>query len=320
MAPAGCGAALPAETGPSDAAGTPAGGEASGVAGTCAGGSPSGPPGTAAASSTDPGPAGPGSSAVPPSTAPTPSPASTHPPAPPSSTGRPDAAAGAPGKPEADEVVAGGGGQAGPADGQSPGSRPEEPAARPAPRSQEADDAAFLDLIAHFDDEPDTRRWPAAEDLGDTRRPTVIILRPPFEPGVPPAPDDRTDPGLDEAPPPPGLNPPGIGGGRGADPADFVVIDLGGSTDAPADPEDDHYVPPPAPPLPRIRPVTRWALGSIALGVVFLVVPTLIGFNQSRAQDVTGVLLILGGVGTLVARMGDRPPTDVDGPDDGAVI
>ncbi|THJ74512.1 hypothetical protein E7Y31_10970 [Candidatus Frankia alpina] len=190
---------------------------------------------------------------------------------------------------------------------------------RPEPRSQEADDAAFLDLIAHFDDEPETRRWPAVEDIGDTRRPTVIILRPPFEPSDLPTPDDHTNPGLNEAPPP-GLNPPGIGGGGSADPADFVVIDLGGSTDAPADPAYDHYVPPPAPPLPRIRPVTRWALGSIALGVVFLVVPTLIGFNQSRAQDVSGVLLILGGVGTLVARMSDRPPSDFDGPDDGAVI
>ncbi|EIV96531.1 hypothetical protein, partial [Frankia sp. QA3] len=243
--------------------------------------------------------------------------------APLASAGQPDSAAAGPGKHEADSgVPAAGGpsGPSGPSGGEPPRPGPGGTAARRAPRSQEADDAAFLDLIAHFDDEPETRRWPTAEDIGDTRRPTVIILRPPFEPGVPPTPDDRTDPGLDEAPPP-GLNPPGIGGGRGADPADFVVIDLGESAGTEVDdPDNDHYVPPPAPPLPRIRPVTRWALGSIALGVVFLVVPTLIGFNQSRAQDVTGVLLILGGVGTLVARMGDRPPTDLDGPDDGAVI
>ncbi|SNQ46763.1 conserved hypothetical protein [Frankia canadensis] len=223
---------------------------------------------------------------------------------------------------------------------QSAGSGPAD--AQPAPRSQEADDAAFFELVARFDEpvehdpadsEPDGRRWPAAEDVGDTRRPTVIILRPPFDPGPPfgpgspPAADDRTDPGLDEPRPLPGIGPHGL---RPDDDADeVVVIDLGAAAGAGDprddlgdldDPDDDHYIPPEPPPLPRIRPVTRWALGSIALGMVFLVVPSLIGLNQSRSQDVTGVMLILGGVGTLVARLGDRPPTDSDGPDDGAVI
>ncbi|WP_462186414.1 hypothetical protein [Frankia sp. CcWB2] len=200
-------------------------------------------------------------------------------------------------------------------------------APRPSPRSQKADDAAFFELIARFDDEPESHRWPAAENLDDTRRPTVIILRPPFEPGGPPVSEDRTDPRPDQLPFP---SAGGDSGRRGRGGTEDFVVDLGdlsgsgqvpeGLDDPDLDPDDEHYEPPPPPPLPRIRPVTRWALGSIALGVMFLVVPNLIDFNQSRTQNVAGVLLILGGVGTLVARMGDRPPTDFDGPDDGAVV
>jgi len=214
------------------------------------------------------------------------------------------------------------------ADGPSPGtSGPPSGNTDPqAPRSQEADDAAFFDLVAHFDDEPDARHWPAAEEVGDTRRPTVIILRPPFDQSPSPVQDDQTDPGLDEARFVPGIGPHSF---RRDDDStdDVVVIDLGGAAETDGggpraldDPDDEHYIPPEPPPLPRIRPVTRWAIGSIALGMVFLVVPSLIGLNQSRSQDVTGVMLILGGVGTLVARLGERPPTDSDGPDDGAVI
>ncbi|MCL9798428.1 hypothetical protein MXD58_029765, partial [Frankia sp. AgKG'84/4] len=210
-----------------------------------------------------------------------------------------------------------------------PGDQPTQPtqivgreaSKRPARRSQGDDDAAFLELVARFDDEPESRRWPAAEDLDDPRRPTVIILRPPIdpppasEPGAP-AEDTLGDAESDER----ALPPVGPRGLRRDDLDGVVIIDLGAAAGQDDPAGDDHYVPPPPPPLPRMRPVTRWALGSLALGVVFLVVPSLIGLNQSRSQDVTGVLLILGGVGTLVARMGDRPPTNSEGPDDGAVI
>ncbi|WP_051105595.1 hypothetical protein [Parafrankia discariae] len=258
-------------------------------------------------------------------------------------------------------------------------------------RSPAADEAAFLELIARFDQEPPTgeRLWPAAEDVDEPRRPSVIIVRPAGRQpdGMPPDGRHLADPDAERTDPP---TPPGTGAAdaapadldgtgpdrAGSDPADTDRTGAGAgdagtdhrrSTDrdeaAAADEadrarhgrgrdsrsrldgiagldaavraafgtagrdtpdypgaDDDHYVPPPPPPVPKLRPVTRWALGSIALGVAILVVPTLIGLNQSRSQDVAGVLLILGGVGTLVARMGDRPPTDFDGPDDGAVV
>lgn len=87
------------------------------------------------------------------------------------------------------------------------------------------------------------------------------------------------------------------------------------------DPQDEgHYEPPPPPPLPRVHPVTRWALAAMGFGLVLLVAPTLLGLEHRTAVDVVGVACVVGAVATLVARMRDRPPTDERGPDDGAVV
>jgi hypothetical protein len=168
---------------------------------------------------------------------------------------------------------------------------------------------AFEELMSRFDEEPAERRWPAVEDLAEPYRAPMIIIRPALRP---PEDADRADeddaPGYAAA-----LDPPG-GTDQAGDPGDNEDGDDGDDGD------DGHYEPPPPPPVPRMRPVTRWALGSIALGVAIIVVPALIGLDRARSHDVAGVFLILGGVGTLVARMGERPPTDSDGPDDGAVV
>jgi hypothetical protein len=193
-------------------------------------------------------------------------------------------------------------------------SRPElsppsgDPAPGAVPSGSRSDDectvqTAFEDLMSRFDEEPAERRWPAAEDLAEPHRAPMIIIRPALRP---PEHADRADeddaPGYAAA-----LDPPG-----GTDQAGDLADD--------GDGDEGHYEPPPPPPVPRMRPVTRWALGSIALGVAILVVPALIGLDRARSHDVAGVFLILGGVGTLLARMGERPPTDSDGPDDGAAV
>lgn len=83
---------------------------------------------------------------------------------------------------------------------------------------------------------------------------------------------------------------------------------------------EEHYVPPPAPPvtLPR-HPAKRFAVVAVVLGLVVLVVLPLVGWEQSTGRQVLGAIAILAGLGTLIYTMRDGPSVD-DGPDDGAVV
>ncbi|WP_052710667.1 DUF308 domain-containing protein [Pseudofrankia sp. DC12] len=185
---------------------------------------------------------------------------------------------------------------------------------RPADGSadQPADEDVFAELVAHFHDEPAATVWPDAENVGRAAEPTdgqgdEGDGTDPAEDGAPPARTGRDR--LDEA----------IGRTL------FVVGPpqaAGGPGDGAVREEDDHYVPPPPPRAPWPRPLTWVAIAAIVLGVVVLAVPALVAqATSSSTQEVLGVLLILGGVGGLVARMGERPPTDDDNwPDDGAVL
>jgi hypothetical protein len=131
----------------------------------------------------------------------------------------------------------------------------------------------------------------------DTLDTEALMFPPPVTDAGPEWPEAAEWPGSGEAAP------------RGADHA---------GPNAPYD--EDHFQPPVPPPAPRLAPATKWALSSIALGVVFLLAPSIAGVSRGTTRDVLGVLLVLGGVGTLVARMADRPPTESDDGDDGAVI
>lgn len=87
-----------------------------------------------------------------------------------------------------------------------------------------------------------------------------------------------------------------------------------------ADPADDeHYVPAVPPPVPQAHPVTRWAILALTLGLAVLVLPALFSEPVGPGLALLAVAAVLGGFGTLVARMRDAPPTD-SGPDDGAVV
>jgi hypothetical protein len=80
---------------------------------------------------------------------------------------------------------------------------------------------------------------------------------------------------------------------------------------------DEHFVPAPPPPLPRLRKGTRWALLTILLGVALIVGRS---FSDSIPDAVAlGVLAIVGGFIGLVAMMREDRPSDSD-PDDGAVV
>ena len=80
---------------------------------------------------------------------------------------------------------------------------------------------------------------------------------------------------------------------------------------------DEHFVPGPPPPLPRLRRGTRWALAAILVGIVLIVGRA---FWDSVPDAVfLGVLFVVGGFIGLVAMMREDRPSDSD-PDDGAVV
>jgi hypothetical protein len=80
---------------------------------------------------------------------------------------------------------------------------------------------------------------------------------------------------------------------------------------------DEHFVPGPPPPLPRLRRGTRWALAAIVVGVVLIVGQAL--FDAVPDAVFLGVVFVVGGFIGLVAMMREDRPSDSD-PDDGAVV
>ena len=88
--------------------------------------------------------------------------------------------------------------------------------------------------------------------------------------------------------------------------------------DAVAAEEEGHYVPPDPPPLPRLRPATLFGILLMAIGVLLLAGPSLIGLAPRIATPLALVALTAG-IGWLILRMRQGPPPD-SGWDDGAQL
>jgi hypothetical protein len=78
--------------------------------------------------------------------------------------------------------------------------------------------------------------------------------------------------------------------------------------------EEDHFVPPPAPPLPRLRRTTAGALATMGLALFVMVTDT-----GGRLLSVLAFLVFVAAGVSLVYNMRPGPPSDSD-PDDGAVV
>ncbi len=107
--------------------------------------------------------------------------------------------------------------------------------------------------------------------------------------------------------------------GRLAGPADVTASDA--PPPAPREPSildlpDEHFQPPPAPPLPVPAPSSLYAVLLVAGGILLIGVPSLIGLSQDLGL-LFGVLLIGAGAALLVSRMRERA---TDEGDDGAVV
>jgi hypothetical protein len=99
-------------------------------------------------------------------------------------------------------------------------------------------------------------------------------------------------------------------------PEEAPVRQLGAARRDPLD-EVEHFVPPPAPPLPRPALPTAMAVLVTLLGVLVLA----FGYPMGLPADLPlplGVVLVLFGSGLLVLRLRPEPRDDSD--DDGAVV
>jgi hypothetical protein len=84
--------------------------------------------------------------------------------------------------------------------------------------------------------------------------------------------------------------------------------------------DEDHYIPPEPPPLPRLGPPAAVGLALLVLGVVLVAAPQLVGLADSAGLPL-GLLSLALGLGWLVLRSWPSdPPEDGDGDDDGAVL
>jgi hypothetical protein len=143
--------------------------------------------------------------------------------------------------------------------------------------------AAFDEIVAIWRAEGSVPSWPGS---------TGAAAEPPPEPEPAPAPPPTPKPAHRPTP----------------DPVGPELSDEG------------HFVPPEPPPLPRIGPPAAVGLALLALGLVLLVAPELVGLADAAGLPL-GLLALALGLGWLVLRTWpSEPPGDGDGKDDGAVI
>ena len=196
------------------------------------------------------------------------------------------------------------------------------------------EEAAWRDLVAQYA-APATADgpvpWPNREDLPGTR--TAGRGAPDLDSRGPDTADmDATDPdatdldadldtadgdepGAADASTAPGASPvPGVIPA----PPPLRIIRPASPAPVPAD-DDEHFVPPVPPPLPRLDPLTKGAWVALFGGPAYLLIAVMVDWQVPGWAAFLAVAAFIGGFATLVVHMGERPPRD-SGPDDGAVV
>jgi hypothetical protein len=88
----------------------------------------------------------------------------------------------------------------------------------------------------------------------------------------------------------------------------------------PARDDDEHYIPPAPPPLPKLDPITKGAWVALFGGPAYLVVATAAGWSVPGIAAFLAVAAFVTGFAVLVLRMNDPGPGGPDDGDDGAVV
>jgi hypothetical protein len=184
--------------------------------------------------------------------------------------------------------------------------------------------------------------WPVREELSGARPVPPGDPAPADPPGSTDTATDPTDArGASPAAGPPGTGDPGPDGPRadgedpgpaqppqpGWDPVPGVIpvqpptriVRPAAPAPLPPAGDDEHYVPPVPPPLPRLDPLSKGAWVALFGGPGYLLLAVLLGWVVPSWAGFCAVAAFVGGFATLVVRMGDRPPDD-SGSDDGAVV
>jgi hypothetical protein len=84
--------------------------------------------------------------------------------------------------------------------------------------------------------------------------------------------------------------------------------------------DDEHYIPPTPPPLPKLDPVTKGAWAALFGGPGYLMVATAAGWSVSGLAAFCAVAAFVAGFAILVLRMHEPGPGGPDDGDDGAVV
>jgi hypothetical protein len=84
--------------------------------------------------------------------------------------------------------------------------------------------------------------------------------------------------------------------------------------------DDEHYIPPAPPPLPRLDPVTKGAWVALFGGPGYLLAATVAGWSVPGLAAFCAVAAFVAGFAILVLRMNDPNPGGPDDGDDGAVV
>ncbi len=87
----------------------------------------------------------------------------------------------------------------------------------------------------------------------------------------------------------------------------------------PAD-DEEHFIPPAPPPLPKLDPVAKGAWAALFGGPGYLIVATVAGWSVSGLAAFGAVAAFVAGFAILVLRMHEPGPGGPDDGDDGAVV